>query len=94
MKPYLPPAPPTDEDNAIWLRLKGMGFPSVMPVQYMLCDRRDAAIMHTRTHRAAFVCAICWEFTAHEGCTVDHYIRMRRPFHPDSLGALLAEVLR
>lgn len=100
MKPRLGSLPPTIEDHAIWFRIGQHhrfhpGFAWVnLKDRMQVADRIDADLMHTRTHRATFWCAICWEHTAHEACTVDHEIRLRRPFHPNSLGALLRETLR
>lgn len=98
MKPRLEPCDHTEDDAFAWagvvLNAKPERFGTVLWTRSLMHDRRDAYIMHTRTHRQPFVCAVCWEFTAHEACVIDHEIRMRRPFHPDSLGALLAEALR
>ena len=96
MKPRLKSAPATDEDSEIWLEIVAeyMEDWATVGVIFRDSDRRDADIMHARSHRHTFFCTTCWEFAAHEACTVDHEIRMRRPFPPDSLGALLRDSLK
>jgi hypothetical protein len=71
----------------------GRDITNMLNETYVQGDRIDAAIMHTRTHRRALFCDICWTHAAKEACSFDHDIRLRRPFHPDSLGALLKEYL-
>ena len=92
------PSLPTREDRVIWLRLNlplNRPTPKIMVgAAYHDSDRRDAELMHTRTHRQAFFCAVCWEHIASDACTVDHEIRLRRPFHPNSLGALLRDAVK
>lgn len=101
MKPRLLSCPLTLEDFEIWDRLseprfrEGAPFEDGVPLTgYCESHWRDVRIMHTRTHRAAFMCTVCWEFTAHPGCTIDHELRLRRPFPPNSLGALLRDALK
>ena len=90
MNARLKSAPRTREDCDIgFLRI-----PTLFALTYDQGDRRDADIMHARSHRHTFFCRVCWEFSIHEACTVDHEIRMRRPFPPDSLGALLRDSLK
>lgn len=95
MKPRLDSARPTEDDSLIWHRVTnrftfvtGIPWASVWKTANE-SDRRDADLMHTRTHRIAFGCAVCWQNIAHEACTVDHEIRMRRPFPKGSLGEFL-----
>jgi hypothetical protein len=92
-------APLTAEDVDIWLtatHCAGMPLQDFRAVfqPFVTAERRDADLMHTRTHRHAFTCAVCWEHIAHEACTVDHDIRLRRPFGPGTLGAFLRDALR
>lgn len=101
MKP-LPAVPLTEEDGEIWVYQVLQRWPQAIElvrlplihIAAIMADRMDAQLMHTRTHRQAFLCAVCWQHIAHEACTVDHEIRLRRPFHPNSLGALLRDALK
>lgn len=96
MKPRLTSVPLTDQDRLILLNWCCRDPLSVHCIcnYYIDSDSRDADLMHTRTHRQAFFCKVCWDNIAHDACTVDHEIRLRRPFHPDSLGALLRDALK